>query len=241
SIARGDYIARMDSDDVSLPERLDKQVAFMDQHPEVGICGTWSETIGEVKKSWKTCFPTGHGEIVSHLLFNTAISHPTAMFDMIRFRALKLRYDVNAIDAEDYDLWVTASDHFSLGNVPEVLFFYRVHPQQISQIASTRQKQTTTAVRKKMLANMGIEASDDEIALHSQLSNYTWVRSHDFYTASKRWLQKIERMAPPSYRKAVRRECLKRLIELHHFVFRGRRVIEKTYLSLREILYGNNT
>ena len=50
NLARGEYIARMDCDDISLPQRLEKQVQFMDANPEVGVCGTWLETFGRIKE-----------------------------------------------------------------------------------------------------------------------------------------------------------------------------------------------
>jgi glycosyltransferase involved in cell wall biosynthesis len=231
ALARGEYLARMDCDDVSLPERLSKQVAFMHEHPEIGICGTWSKTFGAVKKSWRTCFPVRHIDIVAHLVFNTAISHPTAMFDMKRFRTLNLKYDTAALHAEDYDLWVNASGHFDLGNVPEVLFLYRVHPEQTSQTVALLQKSTTVSVRKKMLGIIGVPASDEELALHSSISDYSWEKSSVFYAACKDWLQKIDRMVAPPYDRAVRGECLKRLIELHKYVFGYRGVLDRAYLS----------
>jgi glycosyltransferase involved in cell wall biosynthesis len=227
ALARGEYVARMDQDDISLPERLKKQADFMDQHSNLGICGTWSQTFGEVEKSWLTSFPVGHVEIMSQLLFNTAISHPTAMFDMKKFRSLNLRYDMNALHAEDYNLWVEASDYFNLGNVPEVLLLYRVHHQQTCQAESKRQQQTTAMIREKMLDKMGVVASDDEIMLHLQISNYFWEKSRHFYADSKRWFKKLEGMVDPRYKKAVRRECLQRLIKLHQFVFGRYRVFER--------------
>jgi len=235
-LARGEYIARMDCDDISLPERLSKQVAYMTQHQEVGICGTWSKTIGEVKKSWKTRFPTEHTEIVAHLLFNTAITHPTAMFNVAKLRALNLKYDASALDAEDYDLWVNAFDYFSLGNVGETLFLYRVHIGQTSKTAERRQRSTTARVRAKMLAKMGIKASDDEISLHNRLSDNSWEKSDVFYTDCNRWFSKMERLTKPIYKKAVRLECLRRMTELHKFVFGHRRIVQRALLLLRGML-----
>lgn len=231
-LAHGEYVARMDCDDISLPERLTKQVAFMTEHPEVGICGTWSKTFGASTRSWRTCFPTNHNEIVAHLLFNTAISHPTAMFDMKKFRSLNLKYDFEAVHAEDYDLWVNAVDHFELGNVATVLFLYRVHAEQTSKVASASQKDTAASVRKKMLTKLKIDAAGGELTLHSRLSEYSWERSEKFYNSCDSWLQKIERMTASLYKRAVRRECIRRQIELHKFVFGYHRFIERAFLSL---------
>jgi glycosyltransferase involved in cell wall biosynthesis len=66
SIAKGTYIARMDGDDVSRCDRLEKQVAFMDANPEIGVCGTWLETIGDRNEVWSP--PRNHDQIIVGML-----------------------------------------------------------------------------------------------------------------------------------------------------------------------------
>ncbi len=76
-LAGGEYIARMDGDDISLPDRLAVQVAFMDRHPNVGICGTACRLFGDTSGlSWTTTDPD---EIASRLIFWPCMSHPTVM------------------------------------------------------------------------------------------------------------------------------------------------------------------
>lgn len=124
-LAAGQYIARMDSDDISLPERLARQVVFMDAHREVDACGTFATDID----------PAGNiigdrprilGKQLEYFYWiPVPIIHPTAM---MRAGVLKnLRYKTDVL-VEDFDLWLrlVKAGH-KLSNLPEYLFLYRVH------------------------------------------------------------------------------------------------------------------
>ena len=78
SLATGEYIARMDADDISLSTRLERQVAFMDAHPSVGVCGSWLETFGIPPKS-RWCPPADDAQIRCEHLFHSVIYHPTVI------------------------------------------------------------------------------------------------------------------------------------------------------------------
>lgn len=190
-IARGEFIARMDADDISLPRRLELQAAFMRSNPDVGISGCWSETIG-LKKSWYTRFPTSHAGICAHMLFNTAISHPTAMFRTALFRAENLKYDDKYRHGEDYALWVHAAVKTKLANLPAVLFRYRQHEHQVSHIHAQDQAQAADKARYQMFQYFGLTPSDDEWSIHQslchgQLTNLAGV------TSAREWLSEIIR------------------------------------------------
>ena len=94
-IARGEYIVRMDQDDISLPERLEKQVNYMQIHPEVGICGSWVEIIGE-RAGEILKYPCTHDEIYAKMLFENALVHPTVIMRSSVIRQRGLIYDTVA-------------------------------------------------------------------------------------------------------------------------------------------------
>jgi glycosyltransferase involved in cell wall biosynthesis len=130
-IARGTYIARMDADDISLPRRLEKQVAYLDRNRDVGIVGTWIQDIGrsgEAGPVWP--LPTSPGTIPWFLMFGNCMAHPSVM--MRREVVAKLGYRTAAIHVEDYDLWMRASAVTRLANIPEVLLKYRVLSHSVS-------------------------------------------------------------------------------------------------------------
>ena len=130
TIAKGKYIARMDGDDISLPKRLELQVAYMEQHPDVVVCGAFYKIIGT--ETIKT-FPTNHEAIKVNLLENTCFAHPLVLIRKTTLDAHHLNYDLTKEPAEDYALWVTLLKYGKLHNIEDVLLHYRVHEQQVSQ------------------------------------------------------------------------------------------------------------
>src|ERR1051325_6328838 len=101
---RGEYVARMDCDDRSLPERLSKQVAFMDSHADVAAGGTWvTHMDAEGRVIGPTHTPVG-ARMARDFWRPPPLIHPTAI--MRRAHIERLRYDADALKAEDYDLWL---------------------------------------------------------------------------------------------------------------------------------------
>ncbi len=129
SQAKGKYIARMDADDISLPERFAKQIEFMESHPEVGVCGTWIDVFSE-ESSQTTCikYPAEHKLISVRLLFDeNCIAHPSTFLRREIFFDFQLYYNLSLQGhAEDYELWVRLLEQGILFyNLPEVLLMYR--------------------------------------------------------------------------------------------------------------------
>ncbi len=165
--ARGRYIARMDADDISLPERLARQVAFLDGHPEIGACGTWYRVFGE--RIDEVRLPTGPDEIRCRLFFYNVLAHPTAVLRADAFRRGALRYDVAYRTSQDYDLWVRASRRFPLANLAEFLLLFRVHPDQAVRRRRGRQDETAAIVRRMQIGELGITPDDAELRVHALL------------------------------------------------------------------------
>lgn len=147
-LAKGKYIARMDGDDISLPERFEKQVAFLQANPDFVLCGSWFEVIGSelVVKS-----PENFEAIKLALLKGNCIAHPSIMMRKQILDKLPVVYDVSKEPAEDYDLWVRLLSLGKLHNLQEVLLNYRVHNTQVSQKRKTQQIQSALESRLQML------------------------------------------------------------------------------------------
>lgn len=141
ALARGEYIARMDGDDVSQPERLAKQVAFMEANHEVGACGTWAQDIDQGGKVIRNREALTGDELDSFYWRVSPLIHPTAMF---RFTSsVGPWYDETVPVAQDYDLWLRIRAGQRLSNLPEYLLLYRVHDESIT--AAKAQKQFHSA------------------------------------------------------------------------------------------------
>lgn len=125
-LARGEYIARMDADDVSFVNRLERQVEYIERHPQTGIVGTWIYNIdqnGSVKRAW--CPPTDPKVLQWNHFFGVCVSHSTVLMRREILEELNF-YRPEAIHGEDVDLWLRASSITEFGNVPAILSKYRV-------------------------------------------------------------------------------------------------------------------
>lgn len=132
SLARGDYIARMDGDDISERERFSRQVAFLDRHRNVGIIGNFAYRMDE---NGHRCgiysYPTESNDIKKMLLSSCPMCHSSIMFrrDCIE-RIGPYREKVGP--TEDLDLYFRISEHFDMANIPEPLHSYRIRPEGIT-------------------------------------------------------------------------------------------------------------
>ena len=133
NIARGRYIAIMDADDISMPERFSKQFKFLENNSEVGVCGSWFNVIDKKGESvGKTCYPISSNIISCFLLFYCCIANPTTMYRKKIIQDVG-NYNPEFIAAMDYDLWTRTIGHYQFSNIPEFLLKYRMHGENISQ------------------------------------------------------------------------------------------------------------
>lgn len=128
-LAQGQWVARMDQDDIALPHRFERQLQWLEQ-TGADICGSWVKFFG----SWdrRTFKPYESDQAIKmDMLFKSPFAHPSVM--MRTDFAKQLRYDKCCEKAEDYDLWVRAAQAgWKMTNVPEVLLLYRKHGSQIT-------------------------------------------------------------------------------------------------------------
>ena len=190
-LAGGEFVCRMDQDDISLPERIARQAAFLDAHPGVGACGAWFRKFGAGREKvvrWET-EPDG---IRCGLLFDSMLGHPTVMLRRELFDRSGLRYDPAYKNAEDYELWVRVAEQCELANLGEVLLHYRVHPAQITQRASAGQRETAGKVRLALLRKMGIDPSPEEFAIHQAVSTCVCGGIDDLFPKAEEWLCRLK-------------------------------------------------
>lgn len=143
ALARGEYIARMDSDDVAHPKRLQSQVEYLDAHPKIALLGTSFQYIG---KDIIIFPPQKHSEIVYCSLFNNPFGHPTIMLRKQAVAKFKKVYRSEYYFAEDYDLWCRMMDEFETANLSEIFLLYRIHGEQVSSKVA-EQKAVSDRVR----------------------------------------------------------------------------------------------
>ena len=141
----GEYIARMDADDISLPERLQRQFDFMESNAEIAVCGTDYQILGS-EDIYQN--PGQHHEIMVALLQGSAIAHPTAMFRTEEIKKHAYFYDPAFLHAEDYELWYRIGQQSKLANINEVLLLYRKHDNSIGSFYSVVQQETDLKIKR---------------------------------------------------------------------------------------------
>jgi glycosyltransferase involved in cell wall biosynthesis len=127
AVAQGDYIARMDGDDVALPRRLERQAALLDTHPEIGILGTDCHLIDiEGRQQGRLHMPISDLAIRWRSLLGNPFLHPTVMLRRQVLVSHGLTYDEGLETTQDYELWVRLLKHTRGANLGEPLLLYRL-------------------------------------------------------------------------------------------------------------------
>jgi len=168
-LAQGKYIAWADSDDVCLPERLKKQVAFMENHPDIGICGSWIKVIGD-QKTYVQKYELTDGRIRSLLPFQSPFANPSVIMRRSLFTQDGLDYSQDCIHCEDYDLWERASLICRFANIGEVLVAYRFHQTEVSKQAYFFEREYSNRTRLRALRRLNITPTEEEFDLHVSIS-----------------------------------------------------------------------
>lgn len=164
----GKYIARMDADDIALPKRFEKQFEFLEANPDVGMVGSWTDTIsdsGKVIGQWKTSAEPN--VLIWDLLFGASFAHSSVMMrkDSIVHVGFYQLYQ-----AEDYDLWSRISRITKVANIPEILQQKRVWGGQLAlKVISKNHDCTLQVMQNNMQLLLNNSSIDLELvkAIHS--------------------------------------------------------------------------
>ena len=158
--ARGDLVARMDADDICLPERFAKQVAFLDAHPEVGVLGTFVDGIdaeGRPLRSFTA--PADHAGLEA---FHLETGGPGLWHPAVMMRTEVLRdaggYREDYPYCEDYDLWLRLGEITELANLTAPLVQYRLHLQSLSVVKRDLQITSARGALQDACARRGLPA-----------------------------------------------------------------------------------
>lgn len=154
-ISSGKYIARMDSDDISLPNRFERQVKFLDNNPEYGLCGTLVEEFDDETGELKNIFGTfKEFPVLSDILFQTIICHPTAMFRKSILDKYQILYSANFPHAEDQHMWYQMIKYSKISVIQEQLLKYRRHKNAVSSINELKGIESANNVRIMILKDI---------------------------------------------------------------------------------------
>lgn len=188
AIAKGKYIARMDSDDISLPERFEVQAKFMDEHPEIIVCGSYRRAFGKENKDEIWNIPVTREEQQVQLFFyNCGITHPTAMFRKSMLDEFGIRYNENYKKAQDYGIWVQCTRYAPMAMIHKVLLQYRKSDGQVTANRSGV-KVYDSMVKIDQLVAMGLDVTEEEKEMHIRFCDNKNIRD---VKVLKAWIHRL--------------------------------------------------
>lgn len=212
--ARGEFLARMDADDRAHPQRLARQMAFLTAHPEVGVLGTAIRRIGAAGGIWTR--PQDDATLRAALLFEAPFAHPTVMMRRSAWLAAGEGYREDFRAAEDIDLWERLAPHTCFANLPDALLDYRVHPGQVTAVATDTMARNGARVRQRWLQRLGLEPTELELARHEAIA---WIKpgSPAELAAAGAWLDRL--VAAGAATGVVDAAALRRVVARRWFEF----------------------
>jgi len=160
-LATGEYIARMDSDDISLQERFEKQIYYMDEHPGCAVLGGGIELF--FAKRGQRIFSKTTEILKVDLLFGCCFAHPAVMLRAKYFCRNGFRYDTHFNKMEDYDLWDRVSQQYDIAALPDVLLRYRIHPNQVTQKLTEENFHQIRMLKQRQLQRLSIYIEDKNV------------------------------------------------------------------------------
>lgn len=232
--SHGKYIARMDADDVSLPNRFKTQVDYMESCDQLAVIGTWALSIdSDGRQTGQICGSTHHDMLIGDFLFTNNLIHSSTL---IRRSALKQvgGYDEWFKRSQDFDLWVRFVEAgYKLGNVPEILHKLRIHKNSISTYQGDSQETYAIIVLKVFYKRI--------LGLYISIPRLTKLRSlmtkgRDVLNAFERldlyvWLTSLPRIVRRRLGQSVAAHVQKRIKRL-----RSRIGIKQDILRVRNLL-----
>jgi len=169
SLCRAKYIARIDADDIALPERFRMQYDFLESHPEIGICGTSVVSFDNYsKKRWILHFPADDLPIRAFAFFQSPFNHPSVMFRREIIESNNLQYPNDLYMAEDYGLWTNLLQYTKGANLQTILMRYRKHNKSETTVADkvlNSRAQVVMKVQDKYLKYNNINLTPKQIEI----------------------------------------------------------------------------
>lgn len=189
-LIESEFVARMDCDDIAIPNRLELQIRFLDENPHVGMCGGQYLRISD-EGIVISQLPLRHDDILYEMLFDNVFAHNTIVFRTKILKDFSFRYDPAYRYAEDYELWVRMSRHCRVANIPHVLVIYRFHEDNTSNKFRSEQEATASRVRLIHRGNLGLPSTEYDTVLHKELRSLRFSQDMERLIAAGAWLSRL--------------------------------------------------
>lgn len=175
-IAKGEFIARMDADDISMPFRFQKQIDVLINNLDVGLCTCWYKEIDGIQE-FK--FSENHFTLMDEMLEYNPICHPGVMLRKSILEENNLNYENDYVPAEDYFLWTKLSKYCNFYCIQEFLLHYRIHPASISFRKRVRQIQNIEISKMSIiLVNSNVSSEEKNFLINITTNKEIIVDTH---------------------------------------------------------------
>lgn len=194
ALARGEYVAMLDSDDYAYPTRVGKQVEFLDRHPDYALVGTWTAGMtdaGQFLHKFRT-IPVSPEEVRVRLLFQCCPAQSSVMARTHLLRQYQYREDYTV--SSDYDLWMRLAQRYQLGNLPTVLVRSRMHKDRITREKAELVQTTCLSIIEPQLTALGVTFTPADAERHFlllRMAKRRFVPHREYVEWADTWLQKL--------------------------------------------------
>jgi glycosyltransferase involved in cell wall biosynthesis len=190
--ANGEYIARIDADDVAITDRIENQIAFLLNNTDYGICGTnFIQIDRNGKLISKVSLPLSDEDAQTLLFFGNVFCHSSMM---IRANLIRLyQYRDEYLVCEDYDLWSRIAKQTKVANLPGFSTLYRMHGNNFSVKERQTMNKVISKINERFLKEWNIQYTQDELIIHANFLQYNYPLYKDEQEVAdlQRWLIKL--------------------------------------------------
>jgi len=185
----GEYLAKMDGDDICHPERLAKQVAFLDQHPAVNVVGSFMQNFGA--DTYLNRYPADPAAARVLTLFTLPTGNPPMMLRASLFKEQGLRYDAKLRQTEDYDFCARYIRQLTIATIQEPLVQYRVPVRTQKHAILSERESVSDRVREQLLRTWGIPFTARELHVYNTIAMLERPPGDVTLAEAEAWLRKL--------------------------------------------------
>lgn len=187
SLAEGKYLLRMDADDISLRNRIEIQISYLEKNPDVGVLGTNLKCFGKNNDIWRN--PVSFEEIKIKLFFDSPLWHPTVAIRKSVLVNNNIYYDLDYEHCEDYKMWYDLSKVSIIRNIDKILLLYRIHDNNHSR-NQPNLKKLRMQIYSESIFNRNHQIYDPD--LHNLLMSYHGDIINEKLLEIKKWLYTLK-------------------------------------------------